>query len=51
MIISTGLSKIKEIEKTYKLAKKYGCKDITLLYCVSNYPSKKVNLVLIILKF
>ena len=41
MIISTGLSKIKEIEKTYKLAKKYGCKDITLLYCVSNYPSKK----------
>ncbi len=43
MIISTGLSKVKEIGRTYKLAKKYGCKDITLLYCVSNYPSKKTE--------
>ena len=41
LIISTGLSSIKEIDKTYKTAKKYGCKDITLLYCVSNYPSQK----------
>ena len=40
MIISTGMANIKEIELTYKTAKKYGCKDITLLYCVSNYPSK-----------
>jgi len=39
MIISTGLSNLKEISKTVKIAKKYGCKDITLLYCVSNYPS------------
>ena len=28
-----------EIELTYKIAKKYGAKDISLLYCVSNYPS------------
>jgi pseudaminic acid synthase len=40
MIISTGMATLKEIELTYKTAKKYGCKDITLLYCVSNYPSK-----------
>jgi pseudaminic acid synthase len=40
MIISTGMATIKEIELTYETAKKYGCKDITLLYCVSNYPSK-----------
>ena len=39
MIISTGTSSMKEIELTFKTAKKYGCKDITLLYCVSNYPS------------
>ena len=39
MIISTGLSNLKEIDLTLKTAKKYGCKDITLLYCVSNYPS------------
>ena len=37
MIISTGLSNLKEIEKTLKIAKKYGAKDITLLYCVSKY--------------
>ena len=40
MIISTGMANLKEIELTYKTAKKYGAKDITLLYCVSNYPSK-----------
>ena len=40
MIISTGLSSLKEIEETFKVAKRYGAKDITLLYCVSNYPAK-----------
>ena len=40
MIISTGMANINEIELTFKTAKKYGAKDITLLYCVSNYPSK-----------
>jgi pseudaminic acid synthase len=40
MIISTGTSSISEIKKTFFTARKYGCKDITLLYCVSNYPSR-----------
>ena len=40
MIISTGLATLQEIKKTVYIAKKYGCTDITLLYCVSNYPSK-----------
>ena len=40
MIISTGTSSIPEIKKTFFTARKYGCKDITLLYCVSNYPSR-----------
>ena len=40
MIISTGMANIKEIALTYNIAKKYGARDITLLYCVSNYPSK-----------
>ena len=39
MIISTGMSTFEEIKKTYFIAKKYGARDITLLYCVSNYPS------------
>ena len=40
LIISTGLASLDEISKTVKIAKKYGCKDLSLLYCVSNYPSR-----------
>ena len=40
IIISTGMANLKEIEFTYNVARKHGAKDITLLYCVSNYPSK-----------
>jgi len=40
IIISTGMASLKEIDLTYKTAKKYGANDITLLYCVSNYPAK-----------
>jgi pseudaminic acid synthase len=39
MIISTGMANLKEIDLTYKIAKKNGAKEIILLYCVSNYPS------------
>ena len=40
MIISTGMANLKEIETTFQFAKKNGAKNINLLYCVSNYPSK-----------
>ena len=40
LIISTGMANLNEIELTYKTATRYGAKNITLLYCVSNYPSK-----------
>ena len=39
MIISTGMANLDEISFAYNTAKKFGAKDITLLYCVSNYPS------------
>ena len=39
IIISTGMASLDEISRAYKVAKINGCKDITLLYCVSNYPS------------
>ena len=39
IIISTGMANLEEIETTVKTAKRNGAKDITLLYCVSNYPS------------
>jgi pseudaminic acid synthase len=40
IIISTGMANLKEIDLAYKTAKKNGAKEIVLLYCVSNYPSK-----------
>jgi len=40
IIMSTGMANLKEIEISYNIAKKNGAKEIILLYCVSNYPSK-----------
>lgn len=40
IIISTGMANLKEIDLAYKTAKKNRAKEIILLYCVSNYPSK-----------
>jgi pseudaminic acid synthase len=40
IIISTGMSNLEEIDLAYHVAKKNGAKEIILLYCVSNYPSK-----------
>ncbi len=40
IIISTGMANLKEIDLAYETAKKNGAKEIILLYCVSNYPSK-----------
>ena len=39
IIISTGMANLKEIDKSFNCAKKYGAKEIVLLYCVSNYPA------------
>ena len=43
MIISTGMATLKEITKAYTTAKNEGAKKITLLYCVSKYPSKATD--------
>ena len=40
IIISTGTANLKEIEDAYNIAKKYGSKQIALLYCVTVYPAK-----------
>jgi sialic acid synthase SpsE len=46
MIVSTGMGKISEITKTYKILKKNGCKNFAFLHCVSCYPPapEEVNL-------
>jgi len=51
MIISTGTGSLEEISEAYNCAKKNGAKDITLLYCVSNYPSLKDDFNLNNIKF
>ncbi len=40
IIMSTGTANLDEIEMSYNYARKKGVNDITLLYCVSKYPSK-----------
>ena len=40
MIISTGTSFLNEIDLAVETARANGVKDLTILYCVSNYPSE-----------
>ncbi len=44
VIISTGMSKIKEIDETIKIYKKYKSNKFSLLHCVSNYPCSDLSL-------
>jgi len=39
MIISTGMADAKEIEKAITAARGGGCKELTILQCVSGYPA------------
>jgi len=40
IIMSTGAATMNEIELAYNVAKTNGAKEVILLYCVTNYPSK-----------
>lgn len=44
VIISTGMSEIKEIDETIKIYKKYKSNKFYLLHCVSNYPCSDLSL-------
>ena len=46
VILSTGMSSLKEVKKSYDILKKNKCKKISLLHCVSSYPAnvKSCNL-------
>ena len=46
LIISTGMASIEEIEEAYNEAIKFGSGEISLLYCISGYPTplKEFNL-------
>ena len=49
MIISTGMASLDEIHEAYHTAVDSGCSGVTLLHCVSGYPSehKDANLLTI----
>lgn len=40
VILSTGLANLKEVERSINILRKYGSKNIIILYCVSSYPAK-----------
>ena len=44
VIISTGMSNIKEIDETIKIYKKYKSNKFSILHCVSNYPCSDLSL-------
>jgi len=43
VLLSTGASFIKEIDLSIKYLKKNGCKDIAIMHCILNYPTKDQN--------
>ena len=44
IIISTGMASLNEIKAAVRLIKKYNDKKITILHCLSSYPSKPEEL-------
>jgi len=51
IIISTGASKLNEVSNAVKSAKKGKTKNISILHCVSNYPTEEKNCNLKSIKF
>jgi len=38
VLLSTGMSSMKEVKRAYEELKKAGCREITVLHCTTNYP-------------
>ena len=51
VILSTGMSNINEVKKSYEILKRNGCKKISLLHCVSSYPANVMSCNLNSIKF
>ena len=39
VVLSTGMANFKEVKRSVKILKKFNCKKIILLHCVSSYPA------------
>ena len=44
IILSTGMSNMDEVEDSVKYVLKNGCKELVVLHCISNYPTKNEDL-------
>ncbi len=43
VLISTGASNLNEIKNAIRILKKFGSKDIIIMHCILNYPTKDFN--------
>jgi N-acetylneuraminate synthase len=43
IIMSTGATNLIDLAESIQLLKKFGCKELILLKCTSNYPSSPIN--------
>lgn len=43
VLLSTGASNLKEIKDAIKILKKFGSKEIVIMHCILNYPTKNFN--------
>jgi len=43
IVLSTGASTLEEIDIALRVLKDEGCKDVSLLHCILNYPTKNKN--------
>ena len=43
VVMSTGMATISEVERAVDVVRAAGCSDLTLLHCVSAYPSRPVD--------
>lgn len=44
LILSTGMSNMDEVEDSVKYVLKNGCKELVVLHCISNYPTRNEDL-------
>tara|TARA_B110000858_G_scaffold126305_1_gene143864 strand:+ start:10459 stop:11463 length:1005 start_codon:yes stop_codon:yes gene_type:complete len=50
IILSTGMSSMEEVDSSVNYIRKCGCNNITLLHCVSCYPTEDTDLNLLCIK-
>lgn len=40
LVVSTGMATLKEVEQSVRVILEAGCRSLTLLHCISSYPTK-----------